>query len=263
MCCHHCPVIPTDTGLGIIGQLYFLTQVWSSLSNCTYQHRSCHHCPTILTGTGFAINVQLYLLTQVLSSLSSIMPGGQEHVKPPSVLLHVCEHVSALSLHSSMSVRIETYLTLSMHSSFSVTIQTYFTLVLHLSLSVTIQTYLTLPMHWSLSSTIQTNLTLSLHSFKSVTLQIYFYFFLGGGVSQQLKVHTIFHVIQTHRCAEVKSILNTFTAIIYVSENQYFLLSMSIEQKTITYLYKFVDRCVVCSQCYTNTQYCHLNVQVC
>ena len=99
---NHCPVILTDTG---------------------------HHCPAILTDTGPVIIVQPYLLTQVLSSLSSIMPKGQEQVKPPSVFLHVCEHLSIPALHSSMSVIVETYvsvvifnwyelfLTLSLHSS--------------------------------------------------------------------------------------------------------------------------------------------------
>ena len=68
-----------------------------------------NHCSVILTDIGLVITVQPYLLTHVLSSLSSIMPGGQEQVKPPSVFLHVWEHVRIPELHSSMSVTIQTY----------------------------------------------------------------------------------------------------------------------------------------------------------
>ena len=116
--CHHCLTIRFKTDLVIV-QLYVLTQVLSPLSSYTDTDfiiivqlcllRSCHQCLSILTDTGIVIIVQPYLLTQVLSSLSSIMPGGQEQVKPPSVFLHMCEHVRIPELHSSMSVTIQTY----------------------------------------------------------------------------------------------------------------------------------------------------------
>lgn len=48
---------------------------------------------------------------QVFWSLSSIIPRGQEHLKPFNVLLHTWEHPAVPAAHSSMSVTHESAIT--------------------------------------------------------------------------------------------------------------------------------------------------------